>query len=320
MRQAGRYQPSYRRLREKVAFFELCRQPELAAQVTVTAVEELGVDAGIIFSDILVPVAEMGSAVELTEKGPRIAEPIRSATQIEQLRVFDPHEELDYVLEAIRQTVAALDGQVPLIGFAGAPLTLASYLVEGGQSRNFTHLKRMLFADPSAAHVLLDKLATVVTRHLQAQIDAGCEAVQLFDSWAGILSPEDYRAFSLPYLRRIFAELSSSGAPRIVFGTSTSALLDQFVESGADVIGVDWRIGLDQVRQHLGPDVVLQGNLDPCCLLMEEAELEQRIARVLEQAGDAPGYVFNLGHGVVPETDPARARFLVDAVHRLSKQ
>lgn len=318
MRQAGRYQPSYRKLREQVEFFELCRQPELAARVTVNAVDELGVDAAIIFSDILVPVMAMGAHVELTERGPRIASPVTDQAGIDALRVFDPREEVGYVMDAVRLTTRELAGKVPLIGFAGAPLTLASYLTEGGHSRNFASLKALLFTDPAAAHALMDKLARVVSAHLRAQVEAGCAAVQVFDSWAGILSPRDYRELCLPYLRRIMEELADTGVPRILFGTCTGTLLELFKESGADVIGLDWRIGLDEARARLGADMPVQGNLDPCCLFMDEPALERRIALVLQEAGPEPGHIFNLGHGVLPPTDPGRARFLVETVHRLS--
>lgn len=318
MRQAGRYQASYRALRQRVSFFELCRDPDLAAQVTVTAVEELGVDAAIIFSDILVPVVALGVGVELTEEGPRIAPPVRDRAAIEALRLFDPVEELPFLLEAIRRTNRALAGRVPLLGFAGAPLTLASYLVEGGHSRNFIQLKRLLFGDPESAHLLLDKLATMVVRHLRAQVEAGCHAVQVFDTWAGILAPDDYRELCLPHLQRIFAELEPLNVPRILFGTTTGSLLELLRDSGADVIGVDWRIDLAEARRRLGPRIAVQGNLDPCCLWLEEPALERRIRHVLEQAGPTPGYAFNLGHGVLPGTPPERVRFLVDTVHRLS--
>lgn len=319
MRQAGRYQPSYRALRENVTFFELCQTPELAAQVTITAIEEFGLDAAIIFSDILVPLMAMGAHVEMTDHGPKL-EAVRNRAAVDALRVVDPHEEVTYVLDAVRLTVEGLAGQVPLIGFAGAPLTLASYLVEGGGSKSFPYLKGMIFADRPTAHVLFDKLAQMVSRHLRAQVEAGCAAVQVFDSWAGILSPEDYREHALPYLQRIFDELSDLDVPRILFAQGTAALLDVLAEVGADVLSVDWTVDLADIRRRLGPKVAVQGNLDPCCLFMEEADLEARIARVLEQAGKEPGHIFNLGHGILPQTKPERVRFLVEAVHRLGTQ
>ena len=317
MRQAGRYQPSYMELRQNVSFFELCETPELAAQVTVTAVEELNADAAIIFSDILVPLQAMGAEVAMTDKGPKLR-PVRDKAAVEALAIVDPEETVPYVMDAIRQTAASLGGNVPLIGFAGAPLTLASYLVEGGGSRSFAELKGMLFGAPDVAHNLLDRLATVVSRHLRAQVKAGCEAIQLFDTWAGILTIEDYREFALPYTSRILDELKDLGVPRILFASGTGNLLEALKESRPDVISVDWNTDLAWVRERVGANIAVQGNLDPCCLFMEEPALEARIKRVLERAGTAPGHVFNLGHGVLPTTKPARARFLVDTVHRLS--
>lgn len=320
MRQAGRYQASYREIRKTVSFFDLCQNPEIAAQVTVTAVDELNVDAGIIFSDILVPVRAMGAPVELTEKGPKLASPIRTRADIDALKVIDPNEECSYVMESIRQACKAFDGKVPLIGFAGGPVTLASYLVEGGHSNNFMHLKNMLYADPETGHALLSKLATMIARHLRAQADAGCGAIQLFESWGGIFGPEDFREFAFRYHKQILDELSDLKVPKLLFGTGTAVVLEQLKEAGPDVVGVDWRIGLDAARERLGPDTPLQGNLDPCCLFMDEAPLKARIQRVLDQAGDNPGYIFNLGHGILPPTKPERARFLVDTVHELTRR
>ena len=315
MRQAGRFQPSYRKLREKVTFFELCQTPDLAAQVTLAAVEEFGVDAAIIFSDILVPLMAMGADVAMTDSGPKLA-PIRDRAAIEALRVIEPRETIPYVFEAIHRVNNGLAGIVPQIGFAGAPLTLASYLVEGSGSKSFPHLKGMLFADPAAAHLLLDKLTTVVTRHLRAQIEAGCHAVQLFDSWSSLLSPDDYREHALPYVQRIFEGLADLHVPRILFAQGTTALLDVLSDAGADVLSVDWSADLGAVRQRLGGRPV-QGNLDPTYLFMNEENLAARVQAVLDAAGPAPGFIFNLGHGVLPQTQPERVRFLVDTVHRL---
>jgi uroporphyrinogen decarboxylase len=322
MRQAGRYQPSYRALRERVSFLDLCKTPELAAGVTARAVDELGVDAGIIFSDILIAVEGMGAAVEITDAGPRIDAPVRDRAAVERLVVPDPSERFPFLLEAVRLAARAL-GELPLIGFAGAPLTLASYLVEGGHSKSYTELKALLYTEPETAHLLFDKLTRTVLASLRAQVEAGCRAVQIFDSWGGILSPQDYRDFALPYLSRIVAGLADLEVPRILFATCSASLLELQRETGAEVIGVDWRIELDEARRRLGPGVAVQGNLEPACLLMPEDRLEQRVARVLEQAGgveSGDGHVFNLGHGVLPETDPARARFLCETVHRLSRR
>jgi uroporphyrinogen decarboxylase len=318
MRQAGRYQASYREVRKKVSFFELCRTPELAAEVTVTAVDDLDADAGIIFSDILVPVQAMGVDVDIGDHGPRIGAPIRDRAAVDALRVGDPQTDLRYVMDAIRQTQRALAGKVPLIGFAGGPLTLASYLVEGGHSNTFLQLKRMLFADSKTSHVLLDKLARMVSLHLRAQVESGANAIQLFESWGGILSPRDYLEYCFPYQQRIFEELADLHVPRIIFGTGMSSVLEQMKRTGAEVIGLDWRIELDEARRRLGEATAVQGNLDPCCLFMSEVDLEQRIAEIVRQAGASGGHIFNLGHGILPPTDPARARFLVDTVHRLT--
>lgn len=318
MRQAGRYQASYQDIRQKVSFFDLCKTPDLAARVTVNAVEELGVDAAIIFSDILIALETMGAPVALTERGPKLASPVRDQAAVDALVVPDPREAVPYLTEAVRITCEELDGKVPLIGFAGAPLTLASYLVEGGQSKDFARLKALLLGQPETAHSLLSKLARTVSSQLRAQVEAGCQAVQLFDSWAGILSPGDYQTYALPYTRHIFDELKDLGVPRILFATCSSTLLESMKASGAEVIGLDWRIDLAEARRRLGPEVALQGNLDPACLFLEEPALEERIRQVLDQVGSQPGHIFNLGHGVLPQTDELRARFTVEAVHRLS--
>jgi uroporphyrinogen decarboxylase len=318
MRQAGRYQPSYRALRRQLSFMELCKTPELAARVTVNAATELGVDAAIIFSDILVAAEAMGATVQLTEAGPVLPEPVGDAAAVERLQVADPTEAVPYLLEAVRLARRQLEGVVPLIGFAGAPLTLATYLVEGGHSRSYSKLRQMIFAEPQTAHRLMDKLARTVLGLLRAQAEAGCQALQVFDSWGGLLGPADYRVFVLPYLQQIMEGLSGCGAPRILFATGASSLLELMGESGAEVIGVDWRVPLDEARRRLGPERAVMGNLDPGCLFMPEAELEGRVEETLRQWGGGPGHIFNLGHGVLPETSQERARFLVETVHRLS--
>jgi uroporphyrinogen decarboxylase len=318
MRQAGRYQPSYRALRERHSFLELCKNPDLASRVTVTAAEELGVDAAIIFSDILIPVEAMGAPLAITDEGPVLSAPVRDEAAVEALRVPEPARDLPFLLEAIRLTRERLAGEVPLIGFAGAPLTLASYLVEGGNSKTHSSLKELLFARPELARRLLDKLARAVSSVLLAQIEAGCDAVQLFDSWAGILSPRDYRTLALPPTRSILEAIAPTGVPRILFATGASTLLGAMGESGADVIGIDWRDDLGEARRRLGPGLAVQGNLEPACLFLDEVGLEARVRETLGSAGPEPGHIFNLGHGVLPRTDPARARFLVELVHRLT--
>jgi uroporphyrinogen decarboxylase len=320
MRQAGRYQASYRALRQQLSFLELCRTPELAARVTVDAVNELGVDAAIIFSDILIAAEAMGAAVELTEAGPLLGEPVRDAAAVDRLRVPDPTAAVPYLLEAIRITRRELGGSVPLIGFAGAPLTLATYLVEGGHSKTYSRLRQMIFGDPATAHRLMDKLARTVLALLRAQAEAGCQALQVFDSWGGVLGPADYHAFVLPYLQQIISGLADCGVPRILFATGASSLLELMAQSGADVIGVDWRVELDEARRRLGPERAVMGNLDPGCLFLPPPALEERVRETLRQAGREPGHIFNLGHGVLPETPPESARFLVETVHRLSRR
>jgi uroporphyrinogen decarboxylase len=317
MRQAGRYLPEYRAIREKIAFLDLCKSPDLAAEVTVQPVDRLGVDAAIIFSDILIPVEPMGMELELGDKGPHFPHPLRSAAEIERLRVFDPEAETGFLGEAIRRTRKALADRVPVIGFCGAPFTLAAYMVEGGGSKNFLNIKRLLFEQPKLAHQLFERLTQALTGYLQMQIAAGARIVQIFDSWGGELSPRDFREFSLPYLQRLVAAAHDKGVPAIVFGTSMSTLLPWLKQTGADVVGLDWRIEADEARRILGPEVAVQGNLDPIGLFLPKERLEERVGDILRRAGPL-GHIFNLGHGILPPTDPDSAKALVDAVHRLS--
>ena len=319
MRQAGRYQASYQSLRRKYSFVELCKTPELVARVTLSPVYELGVDAAILFSDILLPLEAMGAPLSFTDAGPVLHQPLRTVADVEALTVPDPHTRTPYIAEAVRATRRALDGVVPLIGFAGAPLTLASYLLEGGNSKTYNNLRKMIFGEPALAEALLDKLAHTVTLQLLAQIEAGCQAVQLFDSWGGILSADDYARFGLPFVARIFEAVKHHDVPRILFGTGTEHLLELLGHSGAEVIGIDWRTDLALARERLGPDKVLQGNLDPGYLFLEREGLEAKVAEVLDKAGDGARHIFNLGHGVLPNTDEERVRDLVDAVHKLSR-
>lgn len=319
MRQAGRYQSSYRELRESVSFLELCQTPELSAKVTVRAALELGVDAAIIFSDILLPLDAMGSPVQFTDEGPHLAAPVRDRSGIDRLVVPEPRRSLPFLLEGVRQARAALDGAVPLLGFAGGPLTLASYLVEGHHGSGQAQLKALLFGDPAAAHALLGKLAETALAVLRAQVEAGCQAVQIFDTWGGILSPDDYRTFGLPYLQQITQGLTDLAVPRILFSTCSATVLELMKQTGVEVISLDWRLDLDEARRRLGPGVAVQGNLDPGCLFLEPLALEARVERVLQQGGGA-GHVFNLGHGVLPGTPEKSVRALVETVHRLSSR
>jgi uroporphyrinogen decarboxylase len=315
MRQAGRYLPEYRAIRTKVEFLELCKTPDLAAEVTVQPVTRLGVDAAIIFSDILIPVEAMGMELELGDAGPHFPHPLRSAADVARLRVPDPEETTGFVAEAIRRTRTALHDSVPVIGFCGAPFTLAAYMVEGGASKSFILIKRLLFEQPKLAHALFEKLTEALIPYLKMQVGAGARLIQVFDSWGGELGPDDYEAFALPYVRRLVQSLQGTGVPVIVFGTSMSTLLPHLVATGAEVIGCDWRIHLDEVRGRVGKGIALQGNLDPLALFLPQAELEARVQDVLRRAGPL-GHIFNLGHGVLPPTSPEAAKALVDAVHR----
>ena len=315
MRQAGRYQPEYRALRERYTLLEICRQPELCAQVTRLPVEQLGVDAAILFSDIMVPLGPMGVDYELKESvGPVVAEPIATMADVQRLRPLEP-EALAYVLETIRLLVRELP--VPLIGFVGGPFTLASYLIEGQPTRAFLKTKAMMYSEPAVWHALLERLTDMAVRYLRAQVRAGAHAVQVFDSWVGCLSPADYRAFVLPHMRRLFAETADLGVPRIHFGVNTLGLLPLMRAAGGDVIGVDWRADLAAAWDLLGPDVAVQGNLDPVLLLAPEDVLRRRVEEILASVAGRAGHIFNLGHGVLPQTSPARLRQVVEWVHSM---
>jgi uroporphyrinogen decarboxylase len=313
MRQAGRSQPEYRALRERHGILEICRTPELAAQVTVLPVRQLGVDAAILFSDIMVPVAAMGASLDIVEgRGPVIDPPVRSAADLEQLRVLEPEADVPFVLEAVRESVNQLGR--PLIGFAGAPFTLASYLVEGGPSRDYARTKALMWSEPAVWDSLMSLLADSMLAYLRAQIGAGAAAVQLFDSWVGALTEDDYRGRVLPYSRRILDGLGGS-VPRIHFGVGAGHLLEAMRDAGADVVGVDWRTPLDRAWKRLGDGVAIQGNLDPAAVLAGPAALRHKVLEVCDAAGGRPGHVFNLGHGVLPSTDPAALRSVADLVH-----
>src|SRR5216117_629871 len=317
MRQAGRYMPEYRAVRERLGFLALCKSPDAAAEVTVTAALRLGVDAAIVFADILLVLEPMGVGLEFTRgDGPVIRRPVRSGADVDRLAEVDPAA-LGYVAEAVRRARAALPARVPLIGFAGAPFTLASYLVEGGGSRTYARTKALMATDPGAWRALMERLVCVVAAYLNAQIAAGADAVQLFDSWVGCLSPADYRAHVLPHVRALIAALTP-GTPVIHFGTGTAGLLEAMRAAGGDVIGLDWRVDLDAAWARLGHDVAVQGNLDPVALLAPIPEIRARAAAILAQAANRPGHIFNLGHGILPETPLDHVRALVDAVHELS--
>jgi uroporphyrinogen decarboxylase len=319
MRQAGRYMPEYRAVRRRLGFLELCRSPDAAAEVTVTAVDRLGVDAAIIFADILLVLEPMGVGLEYESgDGPVIHRPVRTGADVDGLADV-PAGALGYVAEAVRRARAALPSRVAMIGFAGAPFTLATYLVEGGASRDYRHTKALMHGDPGAWNALMVRLVGAVADTLREQIAAGADAVQLFDSWVGTLSPADYRAHVLPHMRALFAALPAA-TPTVHFGTGTAGLLEALRAAGGDVIGLDWRVDLDAAWARVGHDVAVQGNLDPSALLAPIPEIRARAAAILDQAAGRPGHVFNLGHGVLPDTPVDHVRALVDAVHEESRR
>jgi len=314
MRQAGRSQPSYRALRARYSLLEICRDSSLVAEVTLSPVEQLDVDAAILFADITVPLLGMGVAFELQDRtGPRIRRPVRSAADAEALHPFEPEATVEALLDAVR--LIRRSAAVPLIGFAGGPFTLASYLIEGGPSREFLHTKALMRGQRRVWEALMSLLTDATITYLLAQITRGAQAVQLFDSWVGALSPREYAAFVAPHSRRIFEAVRPTGVPAIHFGTGTAGLLKEMASSGGDVIGVDWRVGLDAAWAQIGPDRAIQGNLDPSTLLAPPEVLRAEAEAVLAQAGGRPGHIFNLGHGVLPETPPERLRELVEFVH-----
>jgi len=312
MRQAGRYLPEYRAIRKDTDFLTLCKTPELAVEVSLQPYRILGVDAVIMFSDILIPVEAMGQEVKLTEqKGPELPDPIRSRQQVDRLTVPDPIDKTGFVMEIIRTLRRELAGAVPLIGFAGAPWTLAAYMIEGGGSKNYAQVKRLMYSDPETFHVLLDKIADTIILYLNAQIEAGAQVVQLFDSWAGELSPTDYSEFALPYEQKIFASINRS-APSIIYINGSGTFLEQMATCGADVLSIDWRVNLDAARARVGEKFTLQGNLDPCVLLSTPDIVTEKAREVL-RAGGGHRHILNLGHGILPMTPVENAQAFVDA-------
>ncbi len=318
MRQAGRYLPEYRAIREKLSFVEMCMRSDVAAEVTLQPLRRFELDAAIIFADILLPLEPMGIGFHFTpEDGPVIEKPVRSAADLEGVHTIDAASDLQYVMESLRLVRRELDGRVPLIGFSGAPFTLASYIVEGGHSRNYTHVKKLMYEDPATFDRLMTLISDVVVDYLLAQITAGAQVVQLFDSWVGWLGPYDYEHLVLPHVRRVVEQVKGKGAPVIYFGNGASGMLHHIATVPSDVIGVDWRIDIDKAWEQLG-DVAVQGNLDPITLLGPPHAIEERVADVIKRVGGRPGHIFNLGHGLVPQTPPDNVKYVVDAVHRLS--
>jgi uroporphyrinogen decarboxylase len=315
MRQAGRYMKEYRELRAKVSFLELCKNSDLASEVTVDAAHRLDVDAAIIFSDILIIVEPLGFQLSYEKnEGPEIANPFRGVADLKRLSPVDPEASMSFVFEAIRKTRRALKPNIPLIGFCGAPFTVASYAIEGKGSKNFSITKALMYKEPAAWHSFLEKITDASILYLNAQIAAGAQAVQIFDSWVGCLSPEDFRAYVLPHTRRLIKNIAP-GVPVISFGTQTSGFLPLLRQAGGDVIGVDWRIELDEAWDMLG-DVAIQGNLDPQILLSDKTIITAHAERILAQAAGRPGHIFNLGHGVLPATPLENVMHLIDVVKK----
>ena len=318
MRQAGRYMAEYRALREKYTLLQLCRTPDLATEVTLQPVRRIDVDAAILFSDLLIPLEPMGIAFDFVKgEGPAIERPIRSSADIDAVRVVDPRETISYTFAAIRHIKRELGDRLPLIGFAGAPFTLASYAIEGGHSNNFALTKSLMYGDPAAWHRFADKLATMVGDYLSAQIDAGADVVQVFDSWVGALNEADYREFALPHTRKIFDAIGGR-VPTIHFGVASASILHVMREAGGDIIGADWRIPLDQAWRRIGDDRGIQGNLDPTLLLGPRDRLLTGVADVLARAANRPGHIFNLGHGILPMTPIENVQAVARHVHEQS--
>jgi uroporphyrinogen decarboxylase len=310
----------YRALRERHSLLEICRTPDLATEVTLQPVRRVDLDAAILFSDLLLPLEPMGLPFDFIKgEGPQLERPIDTTEDIDRLKMFEPREALGHVLAAIRQIQSELAGRVPLIGFAGAPFTLASYAIEGGHSNTFAKTKALMYGYPDAWHRLCDKLASIVGDYLTAQIEAGVNAVQVFDSWVGALSAADYQEFALPHTRRIF-EAIGSRVPTIHFGTGTAAILEELRDAGGDVIGVDWRIPIDEAWARIGADRGVQGNLDPTLLLGPPARMLQQTDGVLARAGNRPGHIFNLGHGILPSTPVEHVQMLAQYVHSSSRR
>jgi uroporphyrinogen decarboxylase len=320
LRQAGRYMPEYQAVRRAHTLIEICKRPDLAAEVTITAAEKLDVDAAIIFADLLLPLEPMGLDFEFQAgEGPKVHRPIRSFADIDALRI-DRTADLGYVADAIRHVVAHFGNRMGMIGFCGAPFTLASYMIEGGGSRNYIETKRLMYSDPAAWQMLMDKLTTVLVEYAAQQVKAGADVIQIFDSWAGALSVADYREYVLPITQSMVRQVQALGVPVIYFGVDTATLLPSMRETGADVIGLDWRIPLDVGRQAVGQHCAVQGNLDPIALFAPEAKLRARVEEVLRQAGGIPGHIFNVGHGIVPNTPVENVQQVVRWVREICAQ
>ncbi len=316
MRQAGRYMKVYRDLKEKYSFLEMCRTPELACEVTLQPLDVLGVDAAIIFADILLPLEPMGTGLEFVKgDGPSIPRPVRTAKDVDNLKPVDAEGQLGYVGDAIKLVRSEISNKMPLIGFCGAPFTLCSYMIEGGKSRDFTTTKLMMYQEPETWNKMMDKVVTVLVDYLKMQVKAGAQALQIFDSWVGCLNPGDYERYILPYTRRVFEGLKDCGVPVINFSTGTSTMLPLIRQSGGDVMGFDWRIHLDDARQQIGMDVPVQGNMDPNILFAPIPLIKEKVLDILKRAEGKPGHIFNLGHGILQHTPVDHVKAVVDLVH-----
>lgn len=317
MRQAGRYLKEYMDIKNKSSFIEMCKTPEVACEITLQPLRRFDLDAAIIFADILLPLEAMGINFEFTKgDGPVIHNPVRNRADIDAIREITPEEDVSYLMEAIKLTKKELDGKVPLIGFCGAPFTLASYMIEGGGSKNYIHAKSLMYTDPESWDVMMTKITDMLVKYLKAEIAAGVQAVQIFDSWAGCLSPNDYKKYALPYTKRLIKEVSGD-VPVINFSTNTGTYLDIVKEAGGDVVGLDWKVNLMDGWKQLG-DVAVQGNMDPVVLFSDEKTIRAKVKEVLDSAGGKPGHIFNLGHGIILGTPPENVKILVDAVHEFS--
>jgi uroporphyrinogen decarboxylase len=320
MRQAGRYMKEYRALRKKYSFLGMCKNPELAAQVTLQPIEKFNLDAAIIFSDILIPLEPMGVEFEFAKgEGPVFHHPLRGMKDVEKLRIIEPEEELSFLMRAIQIVRKELEGKIPLIGFSGAPFTLASYVIEGGHSKNYILTKSLMYQDRPTWDALMEKISEVLIRYLNAQIRSGVQALQLFDSWVGCLSPRDYEEYILPYSQKVIKGVGKK-VPLIHFATSSSTLLDLMNQAGGDVIGVDWRMNIGEAWARLRYDVAIQGNLDPVILLASLDLIEKEVKKILSSAGGRPGHIFNLGHGILPNTPLDHVAALVEMVHQYSSR
>lgn len=320
MRQAGRYLPEYRAVRANADFLTMCKTPELAAEVTLQPIDLIGVDAAIIFSDILVIPEAMGMPLEMHEgKGPIFPKPIRNEDDANHLKDIDPVKELKYVLDAVSLTKRELNNRVPLIGFSGSPWTLLTYMVEGRGSKNFAEVKKLIYNNPKLAHNILDKLSVVIADYLSAKIEAGCNAVQIFDTWGGVLAPHDFIEFSLQYVEKIISKIKRKDEPVIFFAKGVHHNLDRMAGTGANVLGLDWTMNLGEVRKKVGDRVALQGNLDPTVLFGSKEYIYKEVKRVLNSFGKGNGHIFNLGHGVLPDIDPENVKALVQFVKEESK-